>query len=66
MSIRTFGSADTPEVVDKDHIAAIHRVDSNAAGDFHVKVVKKISSAGRACRLGCLRDARILHLIFVR
>jgi hypothetical protein len=40
--IRTFGSADTPEVVDKDHIAAVHRVDSDVAGDFHVKVVKEI------------------------
>ncbi len=41
--IRTFGSADTPEVVDKDHIAAVHRVDSNVAGDFHVKVVEEIT-----------------------
>jgi hypothetical protein len=40
--IRTFGSADLPEVVDRDHLAAVHRVDSNAAGDFHVKLVKEI------------------------
>jgi hypothetical protein len=45
--IRTFGSAGTPEVVDKDHIAAVHRVDSNVAGDFHVKVVEEI----HFCRL---------------
>jgi hypothetical protein len=41
--IRTFGSSDTPAVVDEDHIAAVHRVDSNVAGDFHVKIVEKIT-----------------------
>ena len=46
--IRTFGSSDTPAVVDKDHIAAVHAVDSNVAGDFHVKVVEEI----RFCRPG--------------
>ena len=40
--IRTFGSADLPKVVDREHLAAVHDVDSNAAGDFHVKLVKAI------------------------
>jgi hypothetical protein len=42
--VRTFASLDTPEVVDKDHIDAVHRVDSNVAGvDFRVKAVKEIN-----------------------
>lgn len=41
--VRTFGSPDTPEVVDEAHIEAVHRVDFNVTGvDFHVKVVKEI------------------------
>jgi hypothetical protein len=49
--IRTFGSPDTPEVVDEDHIEAVHRVDSDVAGvDFHVKVVKEIDF----CRQGLI------------
>jgi hypothetical protein len=47
--VRTFGSTDTPEVVDEKHIQAVHRVNSNVAGaDFHVKVVKEITF----CRAG--------------
>jgi hypothetical protein len=42
--VRTFGSPDTPAMVDEDHVDAVHRVDSGANGvDFHVKVVKKIT-----------------------
>jgi hypothetical protein len=43
-SVGTFGSSDTPAMVDKDHIDAVHRVDSDVDGDFHVKVVKKITN----------------------
>jgi hypothetical protein len=47
--VRTFGSPDTPDVVDEQHIDAVHRVDSNVAGvDFHVKVVREIDF----CRQG--------------
>lgn len=43
-SVRTFGSPDLPANVDKEHIDAVHRVDSDVEGvDFHVKVVKKIT-----------------------
>jgi hypothetical protein len=42
-SVGTFASPDTP-VVDRDNIAAFHRVDSNVAGvDFRVKLVKQIN-----------------------
>lgn len=53
--VRTFGSPDTPAVVDKDHIDAVNRVDDDVAGvDFHVKVVKEIDF----CRPGLRRSAR--------
>jgi hypothetical protein len=42
-SVGTFASPDTP-VVDRDNLAAVHRVHSNVADvDFHVKVVKGIN-----------------------
>jgi hypothetical protein len=42
-SVGTFASPATP-VVDRDNIAAFHRVDSDVAGvDFHVKLVKQIN-----------------------
>jgi hypothetical protein len=41
--IRSFGSPDTPKVVDKPNLDAVHRVGSDVDGvDFHVKVVDKI------------------------
>jgi hypothetical protein len=41
--VRTFGSADTPAIVDAAHIEAVHRVDSTVTDvDFHVKVVREI------------------------
>jgi len=43
--VRTFGSPNLPAMVDKDHIDAVHRVDSDVGDvDFHVKVVKKITN----------------------
>jgi hypothetical protein len=43
-SVGKFGSTDTPEIVDRDHIDAVHRVDSDRTDvDFHVKVVEKIN-----------------------
>jgi hypothetical protein len=48
-TVRTFASPDTAEVVDRDNISAVHRVDSNVAGvDFHVKVVEE----SNFCRSG--------------
>lgn len=41
--VGTFGSPDTPDVVDEQHIAAVHQVDAKLTGvDFHVKVVREI------------------------
>jgi hypothetical protein len=41
--VRTFASRETPKVVNREHIEQVHRVDSDAAGDFHVKVVETIN-----------------------
>jgi hypothetical protein len=49
--VRTFGSRDTPDVVKRANIRAVHRVDSNVAGvDFHVKVVNEIKFCRRGVR----------------
>ncbi len=41
--VRTFAAPDTPAIVDKPDIDAVHRVDSDVDDvDFHVKVVNKI------------------------
>jgi hypothetical protein len=43
--IRTFASPDTPAIVDKPNLDAVHRVGADVAGvDFHVKVVDKITN----------------------
>src|SRR5262245_40072041 len=43
--VRTFGSPELPAILDKDHLDAVHRVDSDVGGvDFHVKIVKKITN----------------------
>jgi hypothetical protein len=49
--IGTFGSRDTPDVVKRANIRAVHRLDSNVAGaDFHVKVVNEIKFCRRGVR----------------
>jgi hypothetical protein len=44
-SVRTFGSTDTPAMVDEERVDAVHRVVSDVDGvDFQVKVVRKITN----------------------
>jgi hypothetical protein len=41
-AVGTFGAEDTPAIVGRSDLDAVHRVRSGADGDFHVKVVNKI------------------------
>jgi hypothetical protein len=69
-SIDTFASRDTPALVDRGHIDAVHRVDSDVSDvDFHVKVVNKITDF---CRVpgalgfnGCSFPTRFRSIIVV-
>jgi hypothetical protein len=67
--VRTFGSRDTPDVVKRANIRAVHRVDSNVAGvDFHVKVVNEIKFCRRGVRgpsQGCSFSPRDFRSIIV-